>query len=48
MAAAEAGEVYVASIDQGTTSTRFIIYDRHASPVAYHQLEFKQHYPEAG
>ena len=41
-------EVYVASIDQGTTSTRFIIYDRHASPVASHQLEFKQHYPEAG
>ncbi|KAG8043679.1 hypothetical protein GUJ93_ZPchr0458g22574 [Zizania palustris] len=42
------GEVYVASIDQGTTSTRFIIYDRHAKPVASHQLEFKQHYPEAG
>ncbi|KAE8811486.1 glycerol kinase [Hordeum vulgare] len=41
-------EVYVASIDQGTTSTRFIVYDRHASPVASHQLEFKQHYPEAG
>ncbi|VAH53251.1 unnamed protein product [Triticum turgidum subsp. durum] len=41
-------EVYVASIDQGTTSTRFIIYDRRASPVASHQLEFKQHYPEAG
>jgi glycerol kinase len=41
-------EVYVASIDQGTTSTRFIIYDRHARPVVSHQLEFKQHYPEAG
>jgi glycerol kinase len=41
-------EVYVASIDQGTTSTRFIVYDRHARPVASHQLEFKQHYPEAG
>ena len=44
----EAEEVYVASIDQGTTSTRFIVYDRHARPVASHQLEFKQHYPEAG
>ncbi|XP_048537814.1 glycerol kinase 1-like [Triticum urartu] len=44
----KAEEVYVASIDQGTTSTRFIIYDCHASPVASHHLEFKQHYPEAG
>ncbi|KAG2569271.1 hypothetical protein PVAP13_7NG378900 [Panicum virgatum] len=46
--AGEGEEVYVAAIDQGTTSTRFIIYDRHAKPVASHQLEFKQHYPEAG
>ena len=44
----KAEEVYVASIDQGTTSTRFIIYARHASPVASHHLEFKQQYPEAG
>ncbi|KAG2575200.1 glycerol kinase-like [Panicum virgatum] len=46
--AGEGEEVYVAAIDQGTTSTRFIVYDRHAMPVASHQLEFKQHYPEAG
>ncbi|TVU16353.1 hypothetical protein EJB05_39912 [Eragrostis curvula] len=46
--AGDGEEVYVAAIDQGTTSTRFIIYDRHAKPVASHQLEFKQHYPEAG
>jgi len=46
--AGEGEEVYVAAIDQGTTSTRFIAYDRHAMPVASHQLEFKQHYPEAG
>ncbi|CAO2036749.1 unnamed protein product [Urochloa humidicola] len=46
--AGEGEEVYVAAIDQGTTSTRFIVYDRHAKPVASHQLEFKQLYPEAG
>ncbi|XP_057967797.1 glycerol kinase [Malania oleifera] len=40
--------VYVGSIDQGTTSTRFIIYDKHAHPVGSHQVEFTQFYPEAG
>lgn len=41
-------EAYVGSIDQGTTSTRFIIYDRHARPIGSHQVEFTQFYPEAG
>ncbi|KAG1327870.1 glycerol kinase [Cocos nucifera] len=41
-------EVFIGSIDQGTTSTRFIIYDREAKLVASHQVEFTQHYPEAG
>ncbi|EOA35035.1 hypothetical protein CARUB_v10020141mg [Capsella rubella] len=39
---------YIGSIDQGTTSTRFIIYDHDARPVASHQVEFTQFYPEAG
>ncbi|XP_050235037.1 glycerol kinase [Mercurialis annua] len=39
---------YVGSIDQGTTSTRFIIYDRQARCVASHQVEFTQFYPQAG
>ncbi|KAM6585978.1 hypothetical protein CsatB_012980 [Cannabis sativa] len=39
---------YVGSLDQGTTSTRFIIYDKQARPVGSHQVEFKQYYPEAG
>uniref|UniRef100_A0A1D1Y1J5 glycerol kinase n=1 Tax=Anthurium amnicola TaxID=1678845 RepID=A0A1D1Y1J5_9ARAE len=42
------GEVFVGAIDQGTTSTRFIIYDRDAKPVGSHQVEFTQYYPEAG
>lgn len=41
-------DVFVGSIDQGTTSTRFIIYDRSAQPVGSHQVEFTQFYPEAG
>ncbi|XP_008795833.1 glycerol kinase-like isoform X2 [Phoenix dactylifera] len=44
----EKEEVYVGSIDQGTSSTRFVIYDREAKPIASHQVEFTQFYPEAG
>lgn len=39
---------YVAAIDQGTTSTRFIVYDTAAKVVVSHQLEFTQIYPQAG
>ncbi|GAB4850060.1 hypothetical protein Ancab_029359 [Ancistrocladus abbreviatus] len=42
------GNVFIGSLDQGTTSTRFIIYDRSASAVGSHQVEFTQFYPEAG
>ncbi|CAA7406943.1 unnamed protein product [Spirodela intermedia] len=45
---ADQAEAFVAAIDQGTTSTRFIIYDRHRRPVGSHQVEFTQIYPEAG
>lgn len=41
-------EVYIGSIDQGTTSTRFLIYDRDGNTIASHQVEFTQFYPEAG
>ncbi|KAM0939070.1 putative glycerol kinase [Dioscorea sansibarensis] len=39
---------FVGAIDQGTTSTRFIIYDANGRAVASHQVEFTQFYPEAG
>ncbi|KAK8574786.1 hypothetical protein V6N13_033969 [Hibiscus sabdariffa] len=39
---------YIASIDQGTTSTRFLIYDKSARVIGSHQIEFTQVYPEAG
>jgi glycerol kinase len=41
-------EAYVGSIDQGTTSTRFLIFNREGEPVASHQVEFKQIYPQPG
>lgn len=39
---------HVLAIDQGTTSTRAIVFDAAARPVASVQLEFPQHYPQAG
>ena len=42
------GQKFVAAIDHGTTSTRFIIFDLRGNPVTDHQLEFKQIYPHSG
>ena len=39
---------FIGSIDQGTTSTRFLIFDGTGSPIASHQTEFKQMYPHSG
>lgn len=39
---------YVGSIDQGTTSSRFIIFDRHGDIVAVDQKEHAQIYPKPG
>ena len=39
---------YVLSIDQGTTSTRAIIFDKSGTPLATAQQEFAQIYPKAG
>ena len=39
---------YVGAIDQGTTSTRFIVFDRSARIVATAQKEHAQIYPRAG
>jgi len=39
---------FIGSIDQGTTSTRFLIFNKEGEPVASHQIEFKQYYPEPG
>ena len=39
---------HILSIDQGTTSTRAIIFDGSARTVAVSQRELQQHYPQAG
>ena len=39
---------YAAAIDQGTTSTRFMIFSHSGEVVASHQLEHRQIYPQAG
>lgn len=39
---------YVGAIDQGTTSTRFMIFDHGGNEIARHQLEHEQILPQAG
>ncbi|HMH58240.1 MAG TPA: glycerol kinase GlpK, partial [Galbitalea sp.] len=39
---------YILAIDQGTTSTRAMIFDHAGSVVSVGQLEHKQHFPRAG
>jgi glycerol kinase len=39
---------YVGAIDQGTTSTRFMIFDHGGAVIATHQLEHEQILPNAG
>jgi glycerol kinase len=41
-------ESYVVAIDQGTTSTRCIVFDRRGQLVSVAQQEHKQHYPKPG
>ena len=40
--------MHVIAIDQGTTSTRAIVFDSHANPLASAQIELPQHYPQSG
>ena len=41
-------EIFIGSIDQGTTSSRFLIFNKSGEPVASHQVEFSQIYPHPG
>lgn len=38
----------VGALDQGTSSTRFVLWDEKAQKVASHQMEHTQHYPHQG
>src|SRR3712207_2212551 len=39
---------YVGAVDQGTTSTRFMVFDHSGNEVGRHQLEHEQILPQAG
>lgn len=39
---------FVGAIDQGTTSSRFLIFNTQGEVLASHQIEFTQHYPKSG
>ena len=39
---------YIIAFDQGTTSTRAILFDEKGGVVAVSQKELKQHYPQSG
>jgi glycerol kinase len=39
---------YVLALDQGTTSSRAILFDSHGAPAAIAQREFPQHFPAPG
>jgi glycerol kinase len=42
------GKKYVGAVDQGTTSSRFIVFDQQGKMVSSHQLEHRQIYPQPG
>ncbi len=39
---------YIGAIDQGTTSTRFIVFDRSGETITSAQMEHRQFYPQPG
>lgn len=39
---------YIGSLDQGTSSTRFLIFDHEGSVVGQHQVEHQQIFPQSG
>lgn len=39
---------FILALDQGTTSSRSILFDKQGEPVASSQREFRQHYPQPG
>ncbi|KAJ2760160.1 hypothetical protein IWQ56_005554, partial [Coemansia nantahalensis] len=45
---AKSDEVFVGAIDQGTSSTRFLVFNTKGQVVASHQCEYENHYAKAG
>ena len=47
-AAEKQNKWFIGSIDCGTTSARFIVFNGSGMPVASHQVEFESIYPQSG
>lgn len=43
-----ADQVFIAALDQGTTSSRCLIFNKDGQPVAQYQEEFTQIHPHPG
>ncbi|GMQ08274.1 hypothetical protein CsSME_00052073 [Camellia sinensis var. sinensis] len=41
-------KVFIRPIDQETTSTRFILYNKNTHPIGSHSVDFTQFYPQTG
>ena len=39
---------YLVALDQGTTSSRAIVFDQNGRTLASHAIEFRQYYPQPG
>lgn len=39
---------FIGSVDCGTTSSRFLVFDGNGNPQASHQIEFQNIYPQSG
>ena len=39
---------FIGSVDCGTTSSRFLIFNGEGNPIASHQIEFENLYPQSG
>ena len=39
---------YLLAIDQGTTSSRAIVFDRGGQVISQHQIDLKQYFPQDG
>ena len=48
MSGSKSSGPFVGAIDQGTTSSRFLIFNTQGEVLASHQIEFKQYYPQSG
>jgi glycerol kinase len=40
--------VLIGAIDQGTTSTRFVVFNDKGTLITFHQVELEQNYPQPG